>query len=165
VQIDDLRPTFFRFADARAFSGWKTANGDYWTTEETLQQAAQVLIGMDCRALACELLLSKPNELGLCLVKHAEPAFEYPERLVFTADVDLHPLDFIEAGERCVCVRRDRTSGTVELFMEQYHKHLDADSNCILIEPHTCDGFLGAIKFMPTVRPGVYQEKVTVEVA
>lgn len=165
METSELRPAFFRFADGRAFSGWKTAIGDIWSTGETLEEAAKELAASGCKGLAAELLLSRPNELGLYLARYARPAFEYPKRLVFTRDVDLHPLDYIEAGERCVCVRRDKISGAVELFMEQYHKRLDADSNCLIIEPHACDEFLGALKIVPTPVPLVYVEEASIVAA
>lgn len=156
---NELRPSFFRFTGGRAFSGWQSPSGDFWGTPETLQEAGGLLRVAGFLTLACELLTSLPNEHGICLMKHAEPALETGERLVFERDVDLHPVDYIEAGERCVAVRRCRTTGSVDLFMSGYHKRLDNDSNCLILEPHTCDEFLGSIKLMPIERASPYRER------
>jgi hypothetical protein len=162
MELGEMRPTFFRFVEQRAFSGWMSSSGDYWATPEVLNEAAELLRAAGYLTLACELALSLPNEHGMCLMKHADPALETGERLMFTKDIDLHPMDFVEAGERCVAVRRCRSSGVVDLFMQGYHRRLDADSNCLILEPHTCDEFLGFIKLMPTEKARPYREREAV---
>jgi hypothetical protein len=146
MNVNSLRPKFFRYAGGRPYSGWRTPEGNIWATAETLAEVVQELQGGNLKPLAIELALSAPNEHGLCLMKHAEPALQTGECLEFTRDVDLFPTDYIEAGERCVAVRKDRVSGVVELFMHHYHRRLDDLSNCIAIEPHTCDEWLGCLR-------------------
>lgn len=148
MNINELRPKFFRYAGGRAYSGWRAPNGDIWATAETRDAVVNDLAGGNLKPLAVDLALLVPNEHGIVLMKRAEPALQTGECLEFEQDVDLFPTDYIEKGERCVAVRKDRTSGVVELFMSHFHKRLDAYSNCITVEPHMCDEWLGVLRLM-----------------
>ena len=146
MNIRDLRPTFFRFGAGTVYSGWMTTSGDYWTTTDVLAELVESLRDSGHKAVALENALQAPNELGLLLVKHAAPALEIGEHLEFSRDVDIHPLTYVERGERCVVGRRCKTSGSVELFMTNYHSHLDDYSNCITVEPHNSDDVVSALR-------------------
>jgi hypothetical protein len=83
MDINALRPKFFRYAGGRAWSGWRSPNGDIWAPHETLLQVVNELQGGNMKALAVELALTIPNEHGLCLMKHAEHALRTGEVLEF----------------------------------------------------------------------------------
>ena len=136
-----LKPCFFRFGADRVLSGWRSPNGDYWATSETLMEAKGVAV------LACEssVVVYSPEAPGVLLARRARPALQIGERLVFTKAVDLHPLVFIKEGEQCVVGRACKTTGAVELFMADYHATLDEYSNCVTVEPHCSDDVLGAL--------------------
>ncbi len=161
MTINDYRPSFFRFGDGRAFAGWQTRGGDFWGDDTTKDTVVNHLKGSELKLLACEIGLSVPNDFGMYLMKHAVPALETGERLVFVKDVDLAPLIYIEAGERCVAVRWCKASGTVELFMQNYHKRLDDDSNCLVLEPNHSDDVIAALRVLRGEPSKHYMENAT----
>jgi hypothetical protein len=123
--LSKLRPVFFRRGenDEVTYSGWVNVHTlDIWAHED------------DARAFSNET----GNVHGMVLVRGASLALTVGERITFILDVDLHPATTIEAGERGVVGRRDKTTGATEIFLEQYHVGLDHASNCLAVRPH-CD--------------------------
>lgn len=148
MNLNDLRPAFFRFDGGRPYGGWVSPNGDYWAAEDTRDEAVGELREGNGKPIAVELALALPNEHGLILMKHARSALDTGECLEFSAEVDLRPTDYIDAGERCVAVRNCKASGAVELFMHYYHKRLEQWSNCVTFEPHTSNEYLRHMRLL-----------------
>lgn len=152
-----LRPVFFRFGHIpkAMFSGWVHYHGnniasslDVWALESDLRVIAQEVSGFD-PSLARYLSILQGDETSLSLVPNARPCLMPGERVEFVKDVDLFPTTFIEKGERGVVVRRDRTTGDVELFLERSHKLLKDSSNTITLTPHISDDVVRFLsKFM-----------------
>jgi hypothetical protein len=97
--LSKLRPVFFRRGenDEVTYSGWVNVHTlDIWAHED------------DARAFSNEA----GNVHGMVLVRGASLALTVGERITFVLDVDLHPATTIEAGERGVVGRRDKTTGT-----------------------------------------------------
>lgn len=128
MQLSDLRPVFFRVLGPAIREGWiRTTclpNVEIWGEHDTLKD-----LGFP---------LDPPNSLGLSRVPQARLALLIGERVRFARDVDLHPLTYVEQGERGVVGRRDRTTGAVEVWLETYHRGLDRWSNALLLQPHGC---------------------------
>jgi hypothetical protein len=134
MELSKLRPVFFRTGecDETTYSGWINVQTlDIWAHED------------DARAFSNE----SGNEHGMLLVRGARLALTVGERITFVRGVDVHPATNIEAGERGVVGRRDKSTGTTEIFLEQYHVGLDYASNCLAVRPHCdFDGVLQAIR-------------------
>jgi hypothetical protein len=87
-------------------------------------------------------LLDLPvNAMGVVLIPQARKALLPGERLEFVKALDLYPNDFIERGERCIVVRRDRNSGAVEVFLEGYHAEKTMD-----VTPHRSSDVLDVLE-------------------
>lgn len=144
--LSHLRPVFFRAGlSGHTMSGWiDVTTFDLWADADEMKQAGAALMPRDAPT-AMTLANLTGDDNGLALIPRARVALPIGERVVFKREVDMYPIAFIEAGERAVVGRRDRLTGEVELFLENYHKSLDDSSNTISLVPHQCGDVLDAI--------------------
>lgn len=147
MNVHRLRPVFFRVGTwNRAHSGWiDIATTDIWALADDISEVWYRYVTPDVQT-AMSLAGLRPNSAGMVLVPHARLALTLGERVIFAREVDMYPLDVIEAGERGVVGRRDRITGEVEVFLEQHHIKLADYSNTVSIVPQSSEDMLSAIE-------------------
>jgi hypothetical protein len=160
LDISTLRPVFFRFGCGRAFSGWASREGDIWAHKECLPDIVGSLRECGSTTLADEIADDKFTNHELRLMVHAVPAFITGEVLEFKEGVECY--DYIEAGEMGICVRPNALSGTVQIFLSEYHVRLEDQSNTITLVPHECDEILTAIRLRAQPRAVLTKEQESI---
>lgn len=129
-----LRPVFFR---AGAFleicSGWiDTKTMDIWALSEDVRNLSVRCLSVDAKTASSLMCIRLNDDEGMVLVPGAKPALLSGERVRFRHEIDIYPEGFVEPGDRGVVVRRDRTTGTVEVCLEGFQ----IGDNLLALTPH-----------------------------